>query len=148
STMPSPSPANVASRALRHTLSGSSSRRADVAIANFLFSRSAIMYIHIDALCKPTHRRHLGSGQTNREAALNTVIAAEQALLPDGWHRNVRVTIGDGAIAGIEWNAPPQDGDERCAALLPTVANLHSHAFQRAMAGLAEVRGPSDDTFW
>jgi hypothetical protein len=26
--------------------------------------------------------------------------------------------------------------------------NLHSHAFQRAMAGLAEVRGPANDSFW
>ena len=32
--------------------------------------------------------------------------------------------------------------------MIPAPANLHSHAFQRAMAGLAEVRGQGDDTFW
>ena len=26
--------------------------------------------------------------------------------------------------------------------------NLHSHAFQRGMAGLAETRGPDADSFW
>lgn len=31
---------------------------------------------------------------------------------------------------------------------LPGMPNLHSHAFQRAMAGLAERRGPGDDSFW
>lgn len=32
--------------------------------------------------------------------------------------------------------------------VLPGMPNLHSHAFQRAMAGLAERRGPGDDSFW
>jgi formimidoylglutamate deiminase len=27
-------------------------------------------------------------------------------------------------------------------------ANLHSHAFQRAMAGLTETRGETGDSFW
>lgn len=79
---------------------------------------------------------------------MNTAIAAGEALLPDGWHRNVRVAMRDGAISGVETDVRPQSGDLHCDILLPTVANLHSHAFQRAMAGLAEVRGPSDDTFW
>lgn len=42
----------------------------------------------------------------------------------------------------------PVAGDERHAFLLPAVANLHSHAFQRAMAGLAEVRSRKADDFW
>jgi formimidoylglutamate deiminase len=32
--------------------------------------------------------------------------------------------------------------------VLPGMPNLHSHAFQRAMAGLAERKGRSDDSFW
>ncbi|MDF4004254.1 formimidoylglutamate deiminase [Luteibacter sp. PPL552] len=32
--------------------------------------------------------------------------------------------------------------------VLPGMPNLHSHAFQRAMAGLAERRGPGEDSFW
>ncbi len=32
--------------------------------------------------------------------------------------------------------------------VLPGMANLHSHAFQRAMAGLTEVRGAPNDDFW
>jgi formiminoglutamate deiminase len=60
----------------------------------------------------------------------------------------VRVTIDDGAIATVETEASAQEGDERHAIMAPAAANLHSHAFQRAMAGFAEVRGKGNDTFW
>ena len=72
----------------------------------------------------------------------------EQALTPDGWRRGVRLTISAGEIAAIEIDAAAQDGDERHAFATPGVANVHSHAFQRAMAGLAERRGPGADSFW
>src|SRR5208337_2017815 len=36
----------------------------------------------------------------------------------------------------------------RHAIMAPAAANLHSHAFQRAMAGLAENRTREIDTFW
>ncbi|PBB67951.1 formimidoylglutamate deiminase [Mesorhizobium sp. WSM4312] len=77
-----------------------------------------------------------------------TVIFAEQALLPKGWQGNVRITLDGGRIASVEATAIPQAGDERCAILVPGMPNLHSHAFQRGMAGLAELRGPSADSFW
>lgn len=74
---------------------------------------------------------------------------AEHALLPSGWVRGVRIAIdASGAFAEITANAPA-DGAERLAGpALPGMANLHSHAFQRAMAGLSEVRGSSADDFW
>jgi len=76
-----------------------------------------------------------------------TVIWAERALLPDGWAENVRVTVEQGRIAAVEKNAAPQG--HRAGLLLPALANLHSHAFQRAMAGLSEAKGPEPrDTFW
>ncbi len=78
-----------------------------------------------------------------------TTLFAEQALLPDGWRRNVRLAIDGRRIAAVEPEAAAaQRGDERHAILLPGMANLHSHAFQRGMAGLAERRGPGPDTFW
>jgi len=75
---------------------------------------------------------------------------AERALLPTGWVENVVIAIGgDGRIAAIEADRPSATGVERLAGpLLPAMANLHSHAFQRAMAGLAEVAGAGDDSFW
>jgi formiminoglutamate deiminase len=73
---------------------------------------------------------------------------AARALTPEGWKSDVRVTIDAGAIAGVEIGSAMQEGDERHAIMAPAPANLHSHAFQRAMAGLAEVRGKGDDTFW
>jgi formimidoylglutamate deiminase len=76
------------------------------------------------------------------------VLHAERALTPDGWKSNVRVTIDAGAIATVEAEAAVREGDERHAIMAPAASNLHSHAFQRAMAGLAEVRGEGDDTFW
>ncbi|SIQ37797.1 formimidoylglutamate deiminase [Paracoccus thiocyanatus] len=76
-----------------------------------------------------------------------TVIWAERALLPDGWAENVRVTVDQGRIAAVEKDAAPQG--QRAGLLLPALANLHSHAFQRAMAGLSEAKGPEPrDTFW
>jgi formimidoylglutamate deiminase len=77
-----------------------------------------------------------------------TTIHANDALLNDGWQARVRVSIVQGAIAAIEKGVDPQPADERCAALLPGMPNLHSHAFQRGMAGLAEVRGTAADSFW
>ncbi|MCF6126225.1 formimidoylglutamate deiminase [Mesorhizobium sp. M7A.F.Ca.CA.001.07.2.1] len=75
-------------------------------------------------------------------------IFAEQALLPDGWRDNVRLTFAEGRITTVEPGATALAGDERHAILLPGMPNLHSHAFQRGMAGLAELRGPSADSFW
>ncbi|MHA1529795.1 MAG: formimidoylglutamate deiminase [Alphaproteobacteria bacterium] len=77
---------------------------------------------------------------------------AERALLAGGWARDVRLTLGDdGRIAAVEAGVGAAPGDERLAGriLLPAPANLHSHAFQRAMAGMTEARGPgSHDSFW
>lgn len=77
-----------------------------------------------------------------------TSLFAESALLPSGWHGKVRIRVQDGRIASVEARAVPQPGDERHALVVPGLGNLHSHAFQRGMAGMAEVRGPGDDSFW
>ncbi len=77
-----------------------------------------------------------------------TTIFATSALLDDIWHDNVRITLANGRVASIEHSAQPQGGDERHDVIVPGMGNLHSHAFQRAMAGLAEFRGPASDTFW
>ncbi len=77
-----------------------------------------------------------------------TTLFAERALLPGGWERDVRIETSGGRIASVRAGAKAQPGDERAAILVPGMPNLHSHAFQRGMAGLAETRGPGDDSFW
>jgi len=76
-------------------------------------------------------------------------IRAVQALLPEGWAENVLVTLDDaGGIAAVEMGATA-GADQVVEVLLPAPVNAHSHAFQRAMAGLTERRGPDpSDTFW
>jgi formimidoylglutamate deiminase len=71
------------------------------------------------------------------------------ALLPEGWRRNVRVEVSRGFIDRISVDAASEPRD-RCEALVvPGLPNVHSHAFQRAMAGLAERLGPQGtDDFW
>ncbi|MGN7292773.1 formimidoylglutamate deiminase [Rhizobium sp. SAFR-030] len=76
------------------------------------------------------------------------VIHAATALLPEGWRSDVRLTIERGSIRAVETGVSAQSGDERHSVLVPAMPNLHSHAFQRAMAGLAETRGSGDDSFW
>ncbi|KJC40054.1 formimidoylglutamate deiminase [Bradyrhizobium sp. LTSP857] len=70
------------------------------------------------------------------------------ALLPSGWANDVQVVVTDGAIAEVTSGVAPAAGDEHHQIALPGLASLHSHAFQRGMAGLAELRGDSADTFW
>ncbi|HTW37719.1 MAG TPA: formimidoylglutamate deiminase [Steroidobacteraceae bacterium] len=70
------------------------------------------------------------------------------ALLESGWHDDVRLTIEGGRIARIERAVAPEPGDERHAVGVPGIPNVHSHGFQRAMAGLAEVAGAAADDFW
>lgn len=74
------------------------------------------------------------------------VLHAKSALLPDGWARDVTVQIAsDGRISSLE----PAPADHRVDMLLPAPGNVHSHAFQRAMAGLSERRGTAgQDSFW
>lgn len=69
-------------------------------------------------------------------------------LFGDGWARDVRIVGRDGLCALIETGVAPNRGDECHSAAIPGLPNLHSHAFQRGMAGMAEKRGPSSDSFW
>jgi formimidoylglutamate deiminase len=77
-----------------------------------------------------------------------TTLHFASALLPSGWADDVRIVVTDGTIAGVAAGASPGHGDERHQLAIPGMASLHSHAFQRGMAGLAETRGNKADTFW
>jgi formimidoylglutamate deiminase len=71
-----------------------------------------------------------------------------EALLPTGWARGVRVQLKDGRFEAVEAGIEAAADDERHGPAFPGLANVHSHAFQRGMAGLAETAGPNDDDFW
>lgn len=77
---------------------------------------------------------------------------ADRALLPEGWARNVRIAWdGAGRVASVESGVAAAAGDTRLGTrvLMPAPANLHSHTFQRAMAGMTETRGAdATDSFW
>lgn len=77
------------------------------------------------------------------------LIHAERALLPEGWASDVGLRVEGGRIASLSV-APvgPAAGAVRVGCLLPAPVNLHSHAFQRAMAGMTERRGAGQDSFW
>lgn len=76
------------------------------------------------------------------------MIHARQALLADGWAVNVRLSVEAGVISTLQLDAAPQAGDICVDTLLPSLGNLHSHAFQRAMAGMTEFRQQGRDSFW
>ncbi len=84
----------------------------------------------------------------------DTTIFAPNALLPDGWAENVLIEIdAAGDIAAVTRGGKPGAGRRAAGAVVPGMPNLHSHAFQRAMAGLTEQAGQSgtaaaDDSFW
>lgn len=80
-----------------------------------------------------------------------TAFLAAAALLPQGWARDVLIEADrTGTITAVAAGAPaPATARRLRGAVVPGVPNLHSHAFQRAMAGGAERRSPEgQDSFW
>jgi formimidoylglutamate deiminase len=73
----------------------------------------------------------------------------DHAWLASGWARHVRVTTAGGSITSVTAATAARPDDARHAIALPGLPNLHSHAFQHAMAGLAERAGAEgQDDFW
>ena len=71
------------------------------------------------------------------------------AWLREGWRRNVVVSVDpSGDIVDISPDDAVTTARLVNGAAIPGMPNVHSHAFQRAMAGLAERRGSSVDSFW
>ena len=77
-----------------------------------------------------------------------TSIFARRARLATGWARDVAVTVTDGKIGEVRPNASAATGAVLVDTLLPALANVHSHSFQRAMAGMTEYRSAGRDSFW
>ena len=74
---------------------------------------------------------------------------AADALLPSGWAREVLLEWNEaGMLTRVDPGTPAGNAPRAAGALLPGMSNVHSHAFQRAMAGLAEMRGHPTDDFW
>ena len=67
-------------------------------------------------------------------------------LTPEGWRRDVTVAVEAGRVSAL--TPGRSTGATSHGIGLPGLPNLHSHAFQRGMAGLAETRGPGPDSFW
>jgi formimidoylglutamate deiminase len=82
---------------------------------------------------------------------MNTSFWATAALLDQGWATAVRMEVVDGAFTLVESGQAPRPGDVQLdGPALPGLPNLHSHAFQRALAGLTQTAGPPgvEDSFW
>lgn len=71
------------------------------------------------------------------------------ALTDAGWQHDVRIRISGRRVTEVTAGvAPPVGAARQARVAIPGAANVHSHAFQRAMAGLVERRGPEEDSFW
>jgi formimidoylglutamate deiminase len=78
-----------------------------------------------------------------------SILFAETALLPSGWARNVRLSIdAAGTFERVETGAAEAGAERLAGPVIPGMPNLHSHAFQRGMAGLTEQGGRGGDDFW
>ena len=75
---------------------------------------------------------------------------APAALLADGWQTGVTIVIDDaGRIERIDRSAHAAPDERLAGPVIPAMPNLHSHAFQRAIAGRTGIASAQhDDTFW
>lgn len=79
-----------------------------------------------------------------------TSVFAKTALLPEGWANDVLIGMDEGGrITDVKTGAAaPPDAVTAGGPVLPGMPNTHSHAFQRAMAGLTERVTGEKDSFW
>ena len=77
-------------------------------------------------------------------------IYSPSVLLPTGWQQNVTIEWdANGTITQVKPDQEPtQDAIIAAGPVLPGVPNVHSHAFQRGMAAMAEHASPGQDNFW
>ena len=77
-------------------------------------------------------------------------LLARHALLPGGWARDVAIGIdADGNIDDVAIDAVDGAGERVEGPLVAAMPNVHSHAFQRALAGrTGRASTQRDDTFW
>jgi formimidoylglutamate deiminase len=75
---------------------------------------------------------------------------AAQAWVHGRWQQQVLLGVdGSGHFSRVQVGVPaPEGASVLPGPVLPGLVNAHSHAFQRAFAGLAERRSGSDDDFW
>lgn len=93
--------------------------------------------------------RHIWKTLFDLGGSVDRTFFFTEALLPSGWCRNVRVEVRQGLIDRVSVDAAADGREQREALVVPGMPNVHSHAFQRAMAGLAERMGPKGtDDFW
>jgi formimidoylglutamate deiminase len=79
----------------------------------------------------------------------NNGLQCGEIYLPSGWARDIAIEFGAaGEIAAVRPAAPEDPFPKAAGPVLPGLPNLHSHAFQRALAGLTERAGPAGDDFW
>ncbi|EKN4177848.1 formimidoylglutamate deiminase [Yersinia enterocolitica] len=77
------------------------------------------------------------------------VYFTKRAFLPDGWANDVQITVNEqGNIQRIITGSSDTDCQILSGPIVPGMPNLHSHAFQRMMSGLAEIAGNPQDSFW
>src|SRR5690606_10050496 len=130
--------ASVASRALVQS-------RSQVAVSPPMLRLSSILPTLWAGPCVSTYPGH---ARRSVGGAMQQLVL-ERALLRDGWAENVLVEFQDGVITGVEPQAGVLVGvPQQPGVTLPGLINLHSHAFQRGMAGLAERAASDDDSFW
>ena len=72
------------------------------------------------------------------------IIDAAMLWTPDGWRSDAGLDVADGRVRAVVAAEPTGSASW----IVPGIANLHSHAFQRAMAGLAERQTNPEDSFW
>ncbi|MBG1232658.1 formimidoylglutamate deiminase [Aestuariivirga litoralis] len=77
-----------------------------------------------------------------------STLFAKRGLIADQWVSNLRIAFAGGIITSVTPNAAPEAGDICVDTLLPALANLHSHSFQRAMAGMTEHKVAGRESFW
>lgn len=86
----------------------------------------------------------------NSPGARSTLLWAPRAWVGGRWADAVLLEVGaDGHWAGVLTDvAAPAQAQVLSGAALPGLVDAHSHAFQRAFAGLAERRDSAHDDFW
>lgn len=92
---------------------------------------------------------HSGACKVNTHI-MNNSIFAQDALLPTGWAKDVVLQWNEqGQLTHVQANSSPVCAMQQASGpLIPGIPNLHSHAFQRAFAGLTEYRAEAQDSFW